>query len=39
VSWLQLDVENLKGTVLRIPAREEIDIPVAENLIVEFYSR
>lgn len=39
VSWLQLDVENLKGSVMRIPTREEIDIPVAENLIIEFYSR
>ncbi|NLN83319.1 MAG: 30S ribosomal protein S4 [Firmicutes bacterium] len=37
--WLQLDVEALRGTFVRLPEREEIDIPVAENLIIEFYSR
>ncbi len=39
VSWLQLDVEAMRGTVLRLPTREEIDVPVAENLIIEYYSR
>lgn len=39
VSWLQLDVEAMRGTVLRLPTREEIDVPVVENLIIEYYSR
>ncbi|MGB9857103.1 MAG: 30S ribosomal protein S4 [Dictyoglomaceae bacterium] len=38
-SWLEVDRENLKGKVLRLPTREEIDVPVQEQLIVEFYSR
>ncbi|TDY42828.1 SSU ribosomal protein S4P [Alicyclobacillus sacchari] len=38
-AWLQLDVEKLSGKVLRKPEREEIDTPVAEQMIVEYYSR
>lgn len=38
-AWLQLDAENLSGTVLRKPAREEIDTPVEEQMIIEHYSR
>ncbi|MDI6828847.1 MAG: 30S ribosomal protein S4 [Armatimonadota bacterium] len=37
--WLELDLEEKKGRVLRLPAREEIDTQVDETLIVEFYSR
>lgn len=37
--WLSADREAMKGTVLRPPAREEIDAPVKEHLIVEHYSR
>jgi len=37
--WLQLDINDLKGTVLHVPSREEIDVQVAEHLIVELYSR
>lgn len=37
--WLELDAENMKGTVASLPAREEIDTDVKEHLIVEFYSR
>ncbi|MCL2498242.1 MAG: 30S ribosomal protein S4 [Symbiobacteriaceae bacterium] len=38
-AWLQLDQEGCKGTVLHLPARDEIDVQVAEHLIVELYSR
>jgi len=38
-AWLELDRENFRGRVLRLPKREEIDTPVQEQLIVEFYSR
>jgi small subunit ribosomal protein S4 len=37
--WLDLDVEGKKGTVRSLPLREDIQIPVAEQLIVELYSK
>lgn len=37
--WLQMDRANLEGTVLALPTREDVQIPVEENLIVEFCSR
>lgn len=39
VDWLEVDHEKLEGRVMRIPQREEIDVPVTEHLIVELYSR
>ena len=38
-AWLDVDQENLKGTVKALPTREEIDVPVNEMLIVELYSK
>ena len=38
-AWLEVDQENLKGTVKALPTREEIDVPVNETLIVELYSK
>lgn len=38
-SWLERSKNELKGTVAHIPAREEIDTPVEERLIVELYSK
>ena len=38
-AWLEVDAENLKGTVKAIPTREEIDVPVDEVQIVELYSK
>lgn len=37
--WLDVDQENLKGTVKELPSREVIDVPVDEMLIVELYSK
>ena len=37
--WLSLDREKYKGTVSRVPEREDVQVQVSENLIVEFYSR
>ena len=37
--WLDVDQENLKGTVKELPRREVIDVPVNEMLIVELYSK
>lgn len=39
VSWLNIDLEQLKGTLVAEPTREDIDIPVEEHLIVELYSK
>ena len=37
--WLELDAENVTGKVLRLPSREDIKLPIQEQLIVELYSR
>jgi small subunit ribosomal protein S4 len=37
--WLELDKENFTGTIKNMPNREEITLPIQEQLIVEFYSR
>ncbi len=38
-NWLDLDAENFGGKVLALPTREDIKLPVEEQLIVELYSR
>ncbi len=38
-SWLELDAQLFKGTVKQLPSREEITIPIQEQLIVELYSK
>ena len=38
-AWLDVDQENLRGTVKELPSRDEIDVPVNEMLIVELYSK
>jgi small subunit ribosomal protein S4 len=38
-SWLELDKEQMQGQVKALPNREEITIPIQENLIVELYSK
>lgn len=37
--WLDVDAENLRGTVKELPSRDQIDVPVDEMLIVELYSK
>lgn len=37
--WVQVDAQNLTGTVLSIPTREQIDTQAEEALVVEYYSR
>ena len=37
--WLALDVADLSGRVVRAPERDDIDTPVNEQLVVEYYSR
>ncbi len=38
-AWLDRDLKNLSGSVLRLPERSEIDGNMQEQLIVEYYSR
>ena len=38
-TWLERDKNALKGTVTRMPARDDIDMPIEEHLIVELYSK
>jgi len=38
-SWLSLDANKLEGTVIGQPTREDIDLPIQEQLIVELYSK
>ncbi|MFZ5797168.1 MAG: 30S ribosomal protein S4 [Desulfobulbus sp.] len=38
-SWLQLDAPNFQGTVKALPNRDEITLPIQEQLIVELYSK
>lgn len=38
-SWLDVNILDLSGKVIAEPKRDEIDIPIQEHLIVEFYSR
>ena len=37
--WLEREKGVLKGTVLQMPTREDIDLPIEEHLIVELYSK
>ncbi len=38
-TWLSLDVKNLTARMVQVPTREDIDMAVDEQLIVEYYSR
>jgi len=37
--WLEIDKESYKGEVMGVPIREDITLPIQEQLIVEFYSK
>ena len=37
--WLSVDVAAMKGRVERLPERRDVDLPLNEQLIVEYYSR
>jgi small subunit ribosomal protein S4 len=38
-NWLEIDRENYKGRVLALPKRDDINLPINEQLIVELYSK
>jgi len=37
--WLELDIANLRGKVIALPERDDVDLTIEERLIVELYSR
>lgn len=37
--WLELNSEKIEGKITALPEREQIDVPVTEQLVVEFYAR
>jgi small subunit ribosomal protein S4 len=37
--WLDLEKENLKGVVKNLPVREDLTMPMQEQLVVELYSK
>lgn len=39
VKWLELDRDNLKGKIIAVPERADIDLPIEETLIIELYSK
>ena len=38
-SWLELDKEHYRGRILALPSREDLTMPIKEQLIVELYSK
>ena len=38
-AWIQVDAEQFKGTVTRVPQKDDIGLPIQEQLIVELYSK
>jgi len=38
-TWLELDVSGMSGRVVTLPGRDEIEVAINEQLVVEFYSR
>ena len=37
--WLSAEHEHLRGTVMSVPTRDQITVPVSEQMIIEFYSK
>ena len=37
--WLEKNNEKLEAKVIRLASREDVDLPVEEHMIVEFYSK
>jgi len=37
--WISLNLENFEGTIVRLPERKDVQLPVSEHLIIEFYSK
>jgi small subunit ribosomal protein S4 len=38
-AWIDLDLDKFEGKIVRTPERADVDLPIEEHYIVEFYSR
>ena len=38
-AWIDLNLDKFEGKILRTPERGDVDLPIEEHYIVEFYSR
>jgi small subunit ribosomal protein S4 len=37
--WIQMDKENFRGAISQLPSREDVTLPIREQLIIELYSK
>ncbi len=37
--WIQLDKDNFRGAIVQLPSREDVTLPIREQLIIELYSK
>jgi small subunit ribosomal protein S4 len=37
--WIELDKEGMRGGIKQLPAREDVTLPIREQLIIELYSK
>jgi small subunit ribosomal protein S4 len=37
--WIQLDKENFRAAIVQLPSREDVTLPIREQLIIELYSK
>ena len=37
--WIQLDKDNFRGAIVQLPTREDVTLPIREQLIIELYSK
>ena len=37
--WIEINMDKFEGKIVAAPAREDVDLPIEEHYIVEFYSR
>ena len=37
--WIVLDKENFRGAISQLPSREDVTLPIREQLIIELYSK
>jgi small subunit ribosomal protein S4 len=37
--WIQMDKDNFRGAIVQLPSREDVTLPIREQLIIELYSK
>ncbi len=38
-AWIQMDKDNFRGAIVQLPSREDVTLPIREQLIIELYSK